>query len=406
MRFNPADAVPLRAADDGRLEQVRLSFSLAGCPTLRHRLWLISAATFATHTGLGRNESRRAGESRHALRRCCAARTAQPAVPANGWNRVRANQNFCRDLVCSWSKLHSRMKAISISIGLVAFLCALEKCAGQPTPLSNAAVVAVQSKSSNAVTSLPFPSPTDLIPIGTSNGNSPNFPSSAAAAINADPSSERQKSSPLWSAFLGAFFGVIGGLALRAIGFWVRRWHLTKCLEVYPDPAHGGHFRCRVYNGGGSTVKNAIIYITLPFEVKDTASPPPGHNAFIRPDNFVPLEGDQLCWSVRAPVVNPIKVDIYAKERQPFSPCALTQHGDQIIIPSEEGWPRPKESNPSSFTSPNMRVFLKRGTYTGILKVVSEDTDARFFEITINPDDNPSKIRIKPISKRDCKLRA
>ena len=52
-----------------------------------------------------------------------------------------------------------------------------------------------------------------------------------------------------------------------------------------------------------------------------------------------------------------------------------------------------------------MRVFLKRGTYTGVLKIVSEDTDARFFEITINPEDNSSPIKIRPISKRDCKLR-
>jgi hypothetical protein len=144
-------------------------------------------------------------------------------------------------------------------------------------------------------------------------------------------------------------------------------------------------------------VKNAIIYITLPFNTKDTVLPPPGHNAFIRPDNFVPLEGDQLCWSVRAPIVNPMKVDIYAKERQPFSPCAFIN--DKIVIPSEEGWPCP------SSTAPNMRVFLKRGRYTSVLKVVSEDADARFFEITIDPDDNSSPIQIRPISKGECKLR-
>jgi hypothetical protein len=203
---------------------------------------------------------------------------------------------------------------------------------------------------------------------------------------------------PVWSAFFGALFGVIGGLALRVIAFWLKRRHLTKRLNVEPDIPHGRQFRCRVRNGGYWTVKNAIIYITLSFDQNDTCEPPPGHNAIIRPDNFVPLKEDQLCWSVRAPDVNPIKVDIYAKEPQPFSPGALTNPGDMLMIPSEEGWPRFKDD------PLKMRVFLRRKQYSGYLMIVSEDTNARFFRLDINPDDNSAPIQLKLSSEKECKL--
>ena len=193
------------------------------------------------------------------------------------------------------------------------------------------------------------------------------------------------------SAFFGAFFGVVGGLVLRATVFWYRRWDLTRKLQLYSDPTHGRQLRCRVYNGGRWTIRSAVIYVALKFSDKETEEPPPGHSAFIKPDNFVPLEWDQLCWSVRAPVVNPLKVDIYAKEPQPFSPCGLTDDEKLVKIPSEEGWPHPKNEKPT------MRVFLRRKDYYGFLKVVSDDTDARYFKITINFDNNVSSIDITAI---------
>jgi hypothetical protein len=246
--------------------------------------------------------------------------------------------------------------------------------------------------------------PSNSVAVNATNANSLATPTTndATHTVVADTrksdgekiSIEVKSESAVRGAFWGAFFGLLGGLCLASVIPVIKRWYLTKNLHVNHDLAHGGQFRCRVFNRGYFTIKNAVIYIFLPFNKNQTSLPPPGHNAFIRPDNFVTLIWDQLCWSVRVPIVNPLKVDIYAKEEQPFSPCALTQPGDLIIIPSEEGWPHPNNLHP------NLRVFLNRGIYSGFLKVVSEDTNAKFFEITINPENNLTPIQIEPSSAR------
>jgi len=198
----------------------------------------------------------------------------------------------------------------------------------------------------------------------------------------------------LWAAF-GALVSTF--VSYEFFPCW-RRKRLTKRLNVTGDSTQGNQTRARVYNGGFWTIKNAIIYLRLPLSKDDVLDPPPGHKAHIRPDHFVPIDEEQLCWSVRAPTVNPIKVDIYAKERQPFSPCALTDPCDKIIIPSEEGWPQPVNQCSTQLTTPYMRVFLRPKPYTGYLKVVSEDTDATFFRIEIIHDGQTVKVNIQPAS--------
>jgi hypothetical protein len=199
--------------------------------------------------------------------------------------------------------------------------------------------------------------------------------------------------SPVVPAAWGGLFGFLTSLIFNVCLPSIRRWWLTQSINVTVDQTQCNHARCRVSNAGYWTVKNAIIYLRLPFTKGETLDPPPGHQAHIRPDNFVPLDEEQLCWSVRSPAVNPMKVDIYAKERQPFSPCALTDPGDAIIIPSEDGW------HPTGPKEPVKRVFLRRKNYAGFLKVVSEDTNGRFFRINITAE--PFGARINSASKAD-----
>jgi hypothetical protein len=101
-----------------------------------------------------------------------------------------------------------------------------------------------------------------------------------------------------------------------------------------------------------------MLYLYLDIQEEDTLLPPAGILTWIRPGQFVPLSdsGEQLCWSV-AP--NPMKVVIFAKERQPFSPCRITP--DYILIPSESGWP-PKMA----------RVLLRRRVYSGMLPLSAQ----------------------------------
>lgn len=76
-----------------------------------------------------------------------------------------------------------------------------------------------------------------------------------------------------------------------------------------------------------------------------------------------------------------MKVDIFAKDRQPLSSSALEQAA--IVSPSAEGW-----------GSKAARVFLRQRRYIGALRIVSADTDARLFGIEIEPDraDHPTNI--------------
>ena len=181
-------------------------------------------------------------------------------------------------------------------------------------------------------------------------------------------------------------------LIVSTITPWLKRRNLTQRLQLYAEQDSGGYSRCRVYNGGYWTISQAVIYLSLDLDADDVLSPPVGYDAFIKPDKFVPLKGDQLCWAVRAPTINPMKVDIFAKERQPFSPCSIRD--DMIIIPSEEGWERQ-----------NFRVFLRRKNYSGALKIVSADTDARFFHFSIRTNDPQASIEIATVESSACKYR-
>jgi len=201
----------------------------------------------------------------------------------------------------------------------------------------------------------------------------------------------------IYVACWGAAAGGIVSLVLNVLQPRIKRWNLTRQIKAYPEEVHGSHKRCRVCNGGYWTISQAMLYIALDYDCeKDVIAPPKGEDAFINPSHRIPLRGDQLCWSVRSPTVNPMKVDIFAKERQPFSLCDI--RNDCIMIPSEEGWEFPKDGSPRK-----ARVFLRRKDepYTGFLKIVSAETNARLFRITINPNKESQPLEIEAICPLD-----
>jgi hypothetical protein len=188
----------------------------------------------------------------------------------------------------------------------------------------------------------------------------------------------------IWGAIAGGLMSLIVNLIFNVIVPRMRRWKLTRRVSIWTDPPSGGHTRFRIVNDGFWTINDATLYITLDVQSADVIAPPNGNRAHIHPHNFVPITGDQLCWSVRHPTINPMRVPIYAKERQPFSPCLITPNW--ISIPSEEGWP------PDNYA----RVFLRRRRYTGTVKLVSADTNARCFKIIIDPDCAANPCTIEP----------
>jgi hypothetical protein len=182
------------------------------------------------------------------------------------------------------------------------------------------------------------------------------------------------------AAVIGGAVSLLVNLVTQVLLPRLRRWNLTRKVSIITDPPHDGNARFRIVNGGYWTIGDAILYLQLDFEEADTLPPTPDLQVHIAPGRFAPLSGDQLCWSVSP---NPMKVNILAKERQPFSPCKILPGG--ILIPAEGGWP------PAV-----VRVLLRHRVYTGRLRLVSADTDARNFRVRIDPNSHDTPCTITP----------
>lgn len=187
------------------------------------------------------------------------------------------------------------------------------------------------------------------------------------------PDLEQKLLVALLGALAGGLMGLITSLLTNVFLPRLRRWNLTRKLSITCDPPHNGYARFRVVNGGYWTVTDAMLYLDLDIRQEDALPPPMDTRVHLAPGRFVPLTEGQLCWSVRTPTANPMKVAILAKERQAFSLCQIRDDG--ILIPTEEGWP-----------PAHARVLLRRQPYSGRLKLVSADTNARTFSVHIDPE--------------------
>lgn len=180
-------------------------------------------------------------------------------------------------------------------------------------------------------------------------------------------------------ALISFLVSVATGLILYEVQPRMRRGGLTKKLAIRDVNRHGVHANLSVYNGGYFTIGNAVAYLTVESSPSDILDSPFKDVAtFINPAAPLELREMPLCWSIRAPVRNPMKTDIYAKEATALSPFAI--HPQCIEIPSEEGWYHEKGKTRAA------RVFLRRKKYKGLLKLVSNDTNARVFRIELDPD--------------------
>lgn len=164
----------------------------------------------------------------------------------------------------------------------------------------------------------------------------------------------------------------------------LKRWRLTRSLSIEAHPPHGGNARFRVRNGGFWSISEVTLYLSIEFEEADvSACPQPSNpnehwlNPHIKPGHFVPLDLDQICWSIKTPTNNPPAVTIFSEEGQFFSPFRVC--GDEIIVPTEEGWPPEAK---------HTRVILRKKNYDGMLKIVSADTTARYFGFAIRPTES------------------
>lgn len=169
----------------------------------------------------------------------------------------------------------------------------------------------------------------------------------------------------------------------------ISRWRLGRQIWACFVLENSQHLHCRICNFGGWTVKRAVMYLTIDHDDDDVVAPPRNHRAFITPNRPTQLKEDRICWAFSdKDSGNPHEIDIFGGEQQAFSPVQVFHDENCLVIPSEQGWPHPKSGEKGK-----VRIALKKKKYSGVLRVVSETTNAAVFRIEIDPDDQFNQIR-------------
>lgn len=206
---------------------------------------------------------------------------------------------------------------------------------------------------------------------------------------------EHEVEASIWGA-------VAGGIIAMSIEVWypiIKRWRLTRSLRIELAQEQPPFLRITVRNGGYWTLHNATAYLTLGVGLDDILSPPSGLNAYIKPGFATELVDQCLCWSVRINGHNPSRIDIFAKECQAINLCYVGRQHDivnegMLALPSEEGWFGPNHEFKT------LRAFLRTGRYVGRLRITSEDSDGRDFDVVIDPTNSRERLRCTPTSDK------
>lgn len=180
----------------------------------------------------------------------------------------------------------------------------------------------------------------------------------------------------LEQAILNGLIGLLCGIIGSFVGFtlwpWLRRHEIQDKMTVVSEQwTLTQTFWARVVNKSSFSMGKAVAYISINHLVEDMLSPPSGQTAYNLPESKVVLREGQLCWAVREITHNPLRVDIYAGEEQPIALGCWDNESIKILSESAH--------NPA-------RLYLKRKSYKGILKVVCLDCPAKEFHFIIDPD--------------------
>jgi hypothetical protein len=175
---------------------------------------------------------------------------------------------------------------------------------------------------------------------------------------------------------IAAACGALAGFAVNISAERYRLWQLNRNMNLEVQPRVGSRVTARIYNGYIFPLSCVYAYITVNHEQSDVLEPPPPAKAYVRPNHLCQVIEDRLCWSVEK---NPASVDIYAKERQALDVANIDPHREWVEIPSESGWGSVGQTS---------RVFLKFKKYRATIKIVSKDTEAKEFQVLIDPDNS------------------
>ena len=195
-------------------------------------------------------------------------------------------------------------------------------------------------------------------------------------------------------ALISVITGAIAGAFMSLyVNIWHNRWqirYLTRNISILLREKTGSGASIGIINNSIFPIRATWAYITIEHEIDDILKPPGSNEAFIVPKGHeVIVKEDRLCWAVKTSQGNPPVVDIYPGEQQILSIANI--EADWIEIPSEMG--RSSEQSEKERNRLHQRehmksrVFLKRKKYSARVKIVSMNTRARCFDITIDPED-------------------
>ncbi len=190
--------------------------------------------------------------------------------------------------------------------------------------------------------------------------------------------------------FIGALFGAWGGLYLLQ---WSKTRHNGGNVDVEVLEPYGNETNIRVLNRSSFPLHNVILYLTAEHKKCDVM---PNPQAVIRkPDLVVHLYEDRMAWCLEVDGRNHPNIDIFPNERQAATFVRFHPNGE-IELPSEHRF-----AGDGQPPNPWSRIFLKKGNYNFLLKIVSEDSTAscwrlRIFEGKLEP---ALKIKLKEYSE-------
>jgi hypothetical protein len=203
--------------------------------------------------------------------------------------------------------------------------------------------------------------------------------------------------------FVSALVSVLTTLFLFLFQPWLKKAWMTRNFHIRLSKGlarHGMHVNLRAENQSQFTIGQAGLYITINHQLSDLMNPTDGVEVFHPPGQDAALIDDcGLCWSSRSPKgPTPANIDIYSKESQSFSPFCIYEYQKLVEVPSEAGWldDKPVRNRVGKFVR-HSRAFLKWNKYTGIIKIVSNETFGKSYRFEFDPENREEPMKLTPI---------
>lgn len=202
-----------------------------------------------------------------------------------------------------------------------------------------------------------------------------------------------------------SLFDFVGSLITEGLGGWWASRRETKIrnskiegLECRSEPANGGVFSVRVFNGSDYAIHACWGYVSLDYDQQDVFDvlpppSPPGPTVHFTQQNYRPLTEefpDRLHWAVGA---MPPMADICSKEPQVLRVGRIDIRRGWVGLFTEDGL-MPGQGGRQGAVEFRVRLRKREKPYSGVLKIVSLDIPAKRFALSIDSNNSAEPISV------------